>query len=848
MKTIRIETPEIQDFEKEHAKLVRKLAPECMVLLKNSGVLPLCEVGKVALFGNGARQTIKGGTGSGDVNVREFVNVEQGLKKAGFTITTKAWMDHYDMMKAEKKTAFYKELRRQADELQADPMFYAMGKELPEPEYEIPLSSEEKTDTAIYILARNSGEGSDRKPAKGDLLLTDTEIHDILALNKMFEKFVLVLNVGGMVDLSPIDEVGTILLMGQLGQATGDALADVLSGKAYPSGKLTMTWAPIEAYPSTKGFADPDDTDYTEGIYVGYRYFDTVGYAPDYPFGYGLSYTTFSVEPYSVCADEKQVSVTAKITNTGKLSGKEVLQVYYSAPHKNQDKPWQELAGYAKTKELKPGESELLTVHYPTEWMSSYDTVSSSYVLEEGIYYIRVGNSSRNTVVAGSIILDDTVVIEKNKAICGSCGFEDLQPDLKGLSYEGEADEIKAAPVIYLQADMFTTRISVYQDTPEEITYQKGCSWEEVVNGSRSIDEFIAGLTKEQLTYLCIGAFKESDNILEVIGNASKSVAGAAGETTYQLNELGLPTLVMADGPAGLRLSQKYKLVEEGCVSVGSSFNAEYMSVYSPEELLEKFGGSAQSVNNDKEEAIYYQYCIAIPIGTNIAQAWNISVAEQLGDIIGAEMEQFGIHLWLAPAMNIYRSPLCGRNFEYYSEDPVISGLVAAAFTNAVQKHAGCATTIKHYAMNNQETNRYFSNSNVSERAIREIYLKGFEICVKQSQPHFVMSSYNLVNGEHACNSKDLQTYTLRDEWGYEGVVMTDWLVTGGMGERGAKWPCASAAGNIHAGNDLTMPGMPSDKADIIAALERDKHPYALTMAELQLSAKRILGMILKLA
>lgn len=198
--------------------------------------------------------------------------------------------------------------------------------------------------------------------------------------------------------------------------------------------------------------------------------------------------------------------------------------------------------------------------------------------------------------------------------------------------------------------------------------------------------------------------------------------------------------------------------------------------------------------------------------------------------------------------MNIYRSPLCGRNFEYYSEDPFLSGCIAADITNGVQVHEGCATTIKHYACNNQETNRYFSNSNVGERALREIYLKGFEICIKKSQPHFIMTSYNLINGEHACSTKDIQTFTLRDEWGFAGVVMTDWLVTGGMGPKGEKWPCASCAGNVKAGNDITMPGIPSDKADILKALADASHPYALSRAELQLAAKRVLGMILKLA
>ncbi len=384
----------------------------------------------------------------------------------------------------------------------------------------------------------------------------------------------------------------------------------------------------------------------------------------------------------------------------------------------------------------------------------------------------------------------------------------------------------------------------MYSELPRELPHGPACRWEEVVSGKKTMEEFVGGLTDEQLAYLCIGAYKECEDMMEVIGNASISVAGAAGETTQQLKELGTPTLVMADGPAGLRLSPTYECVDGTIRSTASNFGESFMMVLSEEERAAMAAAASEEASGET----YYQYCTAIPIGTGLAQSWNEELVKQCGDLVGKEMEQFGTHIWLAPAMNIFRSPLCGRNFEYYSEDPLLSGSIAAAMTLGVQAHKGCATTIKHFACNNQETNRYFSNSRVSERALREIYLKGFEICVKHSQPHFIMTSYNLINGEHACNSKDIQTYTLRDEWGFAGVVMTDWLVTGGMGATGEKWPCASAAGNVKAGNDITMPGIPSDKIDMLKALEDPTHPYALNRAELQLSAKRVLEMILKLA
>ena len=301
----------------------------------------------------------------------------------------------------------------------------------------------------------------------------------------------------------------------------------------------------------------------------------------------------------------------------------------------------------------------------------------------------------------------------------------------------------------------------------------------------------------------------------------------------------------MADGPAGLRLRPTYAYANGEVHATAPNFGEAFMMVMTEEE---RAAMNAEKAEGTDGAETCYQYCTAIPIGTELAQSWNEELVRTCGDLVGEEMEQFGVHIWLAPAMNIFRSPLCGRNFEYYSEDPLLSGSIAAAMTLGVQAHKGCATTIKHFACNNQETNRYFSNSRVSERALREIYLKGFEICVKRAQPHFIMTSYNLINGEHACNSKDIQTYTLRDEWGFEGVVMTDWLVTGGMGASGEKWPCASAAGNVKAGNDITMPGIPSEKADMQKALADSTHPYTLSRAELQLSAKRVLGMILKLA
>ncbi|MDO4339609.1 MAG: glycoside hydrolase family 3 N-terminal domain-containing protein [Eubacteriales bacterium] len=843
MEKLRITSPEIQTFETEHIEKVRRMAPECMVLLKNDEVLPIRPGGRLALYGNGARRTIKGGTGSGDVNVRHFVNVEEGLENAGFEITTKEWLDAYDRILAESKRAYFAELRRQADALDVNPLMFAMGKTAPEPDYQLPLEGE--GDTAVYVLARISGEGADRLAKEGDIKLTPTEVRDILTLNEKYERFVLVLNVGGMVDLEPVKEqVSAILLMSQPGTPVGDALADVLTGKAYPSGKLAMTWAPINNYASTEGFGDPNDTDYKEGIYVGYRYFDTFSVKNTYPFGYGIGYTTFQTEVEDVAYKDGNISVKAAVTNIGTSAGKEVVQVYYCAPRNGIDKPCKELAGYAKTEELAAGETQTVTITFPVAAMSSYHPERESWILDAGVYYVRVGNSSQVTQLAGGISLKEEVVVETVKKI-STAKFEDLKPQQIFECGEEELSERAGLHVIEINPADIACVANVYSEEPEEIPQGETVNWAQVTAKEKTVEDFIAGLDDEQLAYLCIGAYKDAGDILEVIGNASKTVAGAAGETTSRLQETGLPSLVMADGPAGIRISPQYVL-EGNETKGGPPAGGDMFLVYSAEELAAMAGADSEKEQDEKQ--VYYHYCTAIPIGTAIAQSWNDQLAESCGDLAGNEMERFGIHIWLAPALNIQRSPLCGRNFEYFSEDPLLSGMMAAAMTKGVQKHANSAVTIKHYACNNQETNRFFSNSNVSERAMREIYLKGFEICVKKESPHFIMSSYNLINGEHACNCRDILTDVLRDEWGYEGVVMTDWLVTGGMGSRGEKWPCASAAGNIKAGNDLTMPGIPTDKEDIMNALSNADHPYRLTRANLQVCARRILNAILKLA
>ena len=336
---------EMFDYEKNHLQTLREALAECTVLLRSNGDFPLSGPCKLAAYGSGVRKTIKGGTGSGEVNSRYFVNVEQGLEDAGFTVTTKGWLDAYEAVCQEARKRFRQEIAAQAKAAHVMPVLYAMGKAMPEPEYELPLDAE--GDAAIYVLARISGEGSDRDPVKGDILLSDTERRDILALNERYGRFMLVINAGGPVDLSGLEKVGNILVLSQLGVETGAALADILLGKQTPSGKLTTTWAAWEDYFPMEDFGDRNDTRYREGIYVGYRYFDSVGKKALFPFGYGLSYTTFSIDGITAALNGDKVTVRAAVTNTGAHAGKEVVQVYVSAPEGKLDKPYQDLAGPA---------------------------------------------------------------------------------------------------------------------------------------------------------------------------------------------------------------------------------------------------------------------------------------------------------------------------------------------------------------------------------------------------------------------------------------------------------------------------------------------------------------------
>ena len=688
-------------------------------------------------------------------------------------------------------------------------------------------------EEAIWGSRTNPAICSDRTPEAGDLRLTDTEIRDILTLNERFEKFLLVLNVGGVVDLSPLGDVGNILLLSQLGATIGDAFTDVLLGRAYPSGKLATTWAAWDEADQIGDFGDPDDTHYREGIYVGYRFYDSVGKEPLFPFGFGLGYTTFDVQTRQVSLDGARVSIDVDVTNTGDYPGKEIVQVYAGVPAGRLDQPLQALAGFTKTDEIAPGATAWITVDVDLTDLASYDEAARATILEAGRYLLRAGTSSRQLSPVAVVELAQDATVRHLAGDLGEPGFTDWKPEAPAV-----LDIPAGLPV--LTVDPADLRLPDHAEPDEQ------AAPEDV----RQALALARELSDDELIYTVLGDYRRGEESGSVIGAASTTVIGAAGQTTTRIP--GLPSINMADGPAGLRLAPTYGVDAEGPFSLGdSSLPATFL------ELMDDAGREALGIADASEPRepteIREQYTTAIPIGTALAQSWNPALAQRLGDIVGAEMERFGVDLWLAPAFNLHRCVLCGRNFEYLSEDPLLAGRIAAAITHGVQSHPGRGVTIKHLACNNQETNRLNSNSRVSPRALRDLYLRAFEICVRQARPAAVMTSYNLINGVHTSESAQLLEVILRREWGFDGLVMTDWVVDG-MTRSDMKHPRATAAATVKAGNELFMPGGETDREDLLAALERgsagrgtgdrsaaEDGGAALTRDELEKQAARVI-------
>jgi beta-glucosidase len=810
-------------LETAHAALAFDAATEGMVLLENDGGLPITP-GNVAVFGVGAYATVKGGTGSGDVNQRaqlepgtnattgvEYTgyNILSGLGDAGFTVVTNP--DYLAAVKAAYAGA------ATGGGMWASINYAGLEQTLTA----ATVAPTAPASTALYVITRNAGEGNDRTATKGDYYITDQERANITLVAQTYQRVIVIINTGGQIDTTWYGEINAatagpdgsqavdgLLLMSQAGQSSGAALAAVLTGAANPSGRLVDTWAAdYSYYPASATFSNNDGNNstevYGEGVYVGYRYFDsfykTIAADPasvvSYPFGYGLSYTTFAITTQSVTATGTTVTVKAKVTNTGQVAGKDVVEVYYSAPAGALDKPYQELAGYGKTGLMAPGESQIVTITFNTVDMASYDAAKAAWVLEAGDYLIRVGDSSRHTSVAAKINLARGVVTEQlHSEEVDDQTTTDLVSDRANFySYATEAAEVAAAPVVAVDPATVpcVNNASQYEQTVPVDSSSRyytvdrspiasvdayiaaggpwagyaaktgetlvttpaapGATLYDVANGRQSMASFVAGLSAEQLAAIVEGS--------STVPTSTLAAPGAAGYTTTTLENLGIAGLVLPDGPAGLRITQAIRDAVTGTYT--------------------------------------YQFSTAWPIGTMLAQTWNLDLIKAVGTAVGEEMVSFGGTLWLAPGMDIHRDPLNGRNFEYYSEDPFVSGMCATMMTLGVQSNAGVGVTLKHFAGNEQEANRSGANSVMSERSLREIYLKGFEMAVKAAQPMAVMSSYNLLNGTSTAGSYDLLTDILRGEWGFKGLVMTDWTEIGDVGIVAA----------MYAGNDLVEPG-----------------------------------------
>ncbi|MEE1087272.1 MAG: glycoside hydrolase family 3 N-terminal domain-containing protein [Schaedlerella sp.] len=781
-------TDEVTMLEKKNKKTAYQAALEGIVLLENDGTLPI-KPGKIALYGAGAGMTIKGGTGSGEVNERHAVSIMEGLETAGFTITTKKWIAEYARLYKAGEAEYIKEFQKKILRLNmseimnivASPYQYPFGQAVTKRDVE-----ESDTDTCIYVVARQAGEGADKRLERNEYSLSKQERINIKRCAAVYKKMIVVINTGSSFDMNFLDEIqgiNAVVFFGQQGTMGGMAFADLICARVSPSGKLSDTWAKnYEDIPFAGEYSylngNLDEEYYKEGIYVGYRYFDSFHVEPKYPFGYGLSYTEFKIKVKSVSIQKTEVVVKVSVKNSGDtFAGKEVVQLYVSCPKGEMDKEYQRLSAFAKTKVLMPGEREKLTLRFKMEDMASYREGDAVMLLDQGTYILRIGNSSRNTKICAAVRLKETIITQQHQNVCK---LRNALEELKSAEYTEEIPE----------------DISVFMMNPEEFNTERYVYKNPEIYSSDETDALLDQLSLKELTYLTVG------NGLE--GGKYFQAPGAAGSTTSKLIHKGVPNICLADGPAGLRLQKRSVVMPNGKIKAVDPFLS--LMNYMPEAMKKLVLG------NPEKHPVIYQFTTAFPTGLALAQTWNEELLEAVGSAVGEEMEVYGVTYWLAPALNIHRNPLCGRNFEYFSEDPFLSGTACAAITKGVQKHRGCYVTLKHFCCNNQEDNRGRTNANISERALREIYLRGFEIAVKNGRPGSVMSSYNKVNGTYTSNSHDLLTKILRNEWGFQGLVMTDWFATGKK--------LANPARAIEAGNDLIMPGTSAAEKEIFHAAE----------------------------
>lgn len=782
---------EMSQREKENAAVAYQAACEGIVLLKNDGALPF-RTKKAAFYGSGVSRTIKGGTGSGEVNERRSVTILEGLEDRGFEIASRRWLEDYESAYEEALEAHKKEKAQRLKHFQGsfmDLLFDNFRAPCGRPITQEDVDGGE-TDACVYVVSRQAGEGGDRRAEKGDLFLTDEEREAIRFCAEKYEHFVLAINSGSALDMSFVEEIpgiNAILFLCQLGQEGGRAVADVLSGAVSPSGKLTDTWAKqYSQLPFSQEYSylngDVTNEFYKEGIYVGYRFFDSFGVEPAFPFGYGLSYTDFAMRCAGIrlSEDGRQVTVEAAVTNIGETyTGKEVAQLYASAPNGALDKEYQSLAAFAKTEPLAPGVSQTLELTFDLARLASFRESDAAYVLEPGEYILRLGSSSRSTAPAGVLRLEREIVVSRHTHVCPlHLPLEELHA--KPYDFAPLPDGL---PRLTIRPEAFETVVYTYGNLP-------------VCPDDERVKRAMSRLTAEEMTDLVVGVGMTG-------GKNRFQLPGSVGNTTSRFWDRGLANVALCDGPAGLRIQRRSTVDKSGKIK---PVDPPFAFLNDMPGLLKK-----AALGDPERDEVIYQYATAFPVAAALAQSWNTDLLYQVGKAVYREMKEYGCTYWLAPGMNIHRNPLCGRNFEYYSEDPRLAGAMAAAVTRGVQQEDGYYVTIKHFACNNQEENRMAVSSNVGERALREIYLRGFEEAVRAGGAKGVMTSYNRINGVYTPNSHDLCTKVLRQEWGFDGVVMTDW----GSTQKGK----ASSAAALRAGNDLIMPGGSVYKREILQAL-----------------------------
>ena len=778
-------TDEVSAREQENARVAYEAAVESIVLLRNDGCLPL-QAKEIAIFGAGASHTIKGGTGSGEVNNRHSVSIYEGFRNAGITVSSENWIREYISYEKETHEGWIREHRTIPS-----PALLSLAFEPPSGRAveEKDISASDK-NVAMYIVSRRASEGYEQKPENGDFSLRVQELEDIRFLYERFAHLIVVINSGSVMDLSELDDLDiSLIYLGYAGQEVGSALADLVTGKESFSAKLADTWMKkYEDVPYGNEYSVLNETKgneyYREDIYVGYRYYDSFGIEPRFHFGFGLTYSSFDMKLVHCSVEQTKVNLQVLCENTGAYKGKEVAQVYVSCPQGKLAKEYQRLVAFRKTENLNPAEQQVLDICFDIGGCASFDEETGTMILEQGEYIVRVGNASNNTCPVAVIEVSETVILSKHDHIFpGYERFAMIEPP--AITYQD--DLTQAARLVF---DCGCVK-------PETYTYGKPEIYSDV-----RVDAILNQLKNEELIDIVVGM-----GGLGMIDNHAMYVPGGVGKTTPRLMDKGLIPVVLADGPAGLRLVKKSGMTKRGGIRLyKDNYLISFMEVMPP-VLLKLLAPS-------KKDPTLYQFCTAFPSDSTLAQCWNEELAEAVGYAVSREMDAYNITYWLAPGMNIHRNPLCGRNFEYYSEDPLLTGKISAAVTRGVQKIEGNYTTIKHFCCNNVSEESNMSNSHVSERALREIYLKGFEINIKEAGSKAVMTAYNKVNGIHASDSFDLCTKVLRNEWGFDGVVMTDWGATSPKDNTGHS---DVAVAN---GNDLIMPGGSEYKKALAAGLK----------------------------